>query len=571
MKSEKRKIDLIFRFRHCLAFVTIIIFLLIYGFVSNATQTQTGSTADMDLLTYYGISEPVFFTRDGINAVVNDSSVLNYSVIPSTGATIGSGYYDGTESDAFCFISSVAGNTVDFNNGYHIFASLSYGSCSTMIYDNEGVCYLEIHGSSVNVRSLSPFKFVMRTTNSDGSYVIYEYDNAYSTSFADYTEYNVAVNVGTMFLTDMPINIASSNSSTGYSSGRDYDVRQASNYIDFNYLVNGGSIIPDYPNQVNDDTVLPYAQTGLNYIFGTVEPKFGTPSDMGIFATYDFKLNTYMLTHPEEYTFVMNHKFVINTNYGDKSFYYNRELTIADILYHNDQEFNIMLDYGSFVSNDDMNMKEFLLGFYSFNGNSASSYTDGSVISYGAGNAGQTRTFGGFTAGVREQYFNHVSVCKFYYECYFVWHGAPETTSGKLKGWKDLLSNNNRTTQNDIGTNYYPPSESDIANYPETPSSGNTTNNGGVFNDGDVIIMNGNQPWTPYTLDQVSYGNVKDMFDDIKDFVDSSSSNSFWSVLTSVLKPTSFGGYIPDKIWEYITISVAVICGFAVVRYVLRR
>ena len=567
MKSEKTKIDLIFRFRHCLAFITTLVFLLIYGSVSYAS---TYELSDMTLYEYYGIDSPVFITRDNIVSQLSDPSKLSSNLFPSSGSILQESLFDGTGTKCFKFLSSYNGDTIDFSNCKHLFVLGSNLATSYMIVEGSSPVYVSCYGDSIRTYSFDSYDLYEVNSFSDGSYTVAKYTpSVWNMAWGD--AYIQNVNSNDILITDCPLNISTSDSSSGFSSFNDYNLNNADTYINFNYLVDDGLIVPDAPNQVNDDSVLPYASMGLNYVFGTVEPKFGTPDDMGIFATYDFKLNTYMLTHPEEYTFVMNHKFVFNTNYGDKSFYYNRELTIADILYHNDQEFNIMLDYGSFVSNDNMNMKEFLLGFYTFNGNSSSSYTDGSVISYGAGNAGQTRTFGGFTAGVREQYSNHVSLCKFYYECYFVWHGEPETTSGKLKGWKDLLSNNNRTTQNDIGTNYYPPSESDIANYPETPSNGNTTNNGGVFNDGDVIIMNGSQPWTPYTLDQVSYGNVKDMFDDIKDFVDSSSSNSFWSVLTNVLKPTSFGGYIPDKIWEYITISVAVICGFAVVRYVLRR
>jgi hypothetical protein len=66
-------------------------------------------------------------------------------------------------------------------------------------------------------------------------------------------------------------------------------------------------------------------------------------------------------------------------------------------------------------------------------------------------------------------------------------------------------------------------------------------------------------------LDDADYVNLKNMFGDIKDFVDSTSENSFWGVITKVF------GYIPAAIWGYITITVAAICAFAVARYVLRR
>lgn len=579
MKSKMRESDIIFRFRHCLAFATIILFLLIYGGVAYAQEADVGQeasfTAGSDLWTSLDIPEntrPVVssdsMASDYASTTGGNASNLSYGAYYGLGSYLSDGIFNRT-----CFPTSItiSNTTVSFDDSAYFFncwqASQSWVQSHRV--SGSGRFFLSNNGNYTEavVCSDQPFTvgWVRNYTNAGFARVGIDIVNTQDETSGLY-KYTPFAHDSYVTLTNMPIYLASSDGYSGFSSQSQADFSFDADNYDFNNLVAGDLIIvPTTPEIDDPDAVQPYASTGLNYIFGTVEPKFGTPSDIGIFATYDFKLNTYMLTHPEEYTFVMNHKFVFNTNYGDKTFFYNRELTIADILYHNDQEFNIMLDYGSFVSNDNLNMKEFLLGFYTFNGNTSSSYTDGSVISYGAGNAGQTRTFGGFTAGVREQYNDHVSVCKFYYECYFVWHGEPETTSGKLKGWKDLLSNNNRTTQNDIGTNYYPPSESDQANYPETMQGGNITNNGGVFNDGDVIIYDNDGLWTPYTLDQVSYANVKDMFDDIREFIDSTSENSFWGVISGTFS------YIPAKIWQYITISVAVICGFAVVRYVLRR
>lgn len=384
-------------------------------------------------------------------------------------------------------------------------------------------------------------------------------------------------------LTNLHIYIPSSDAKSGftYFTDQDTDFDFADANYDFNNLIANNEIYnPDAP-EIDPDAPEPYAQYGMNNTFGDVKVQIKSVSQDLITFNYSFGLNPYMLSHLDEYSFVMNYRIFCDPAnefpLDDKNFYIKEERRLDELLSDGDTTYHRSIGIREFLTEENLSLATYLRDIYQAKYNTTQTYLNNSVLTYDVdllyGLDAKTYTFKEFKHVLRPEYYEQINTMKFYYDCYFVWHGEPETTSGHLSGWKDMKSKNSYTTRNDIATNYNPPTEEEQEMYPVQTDNSNsgTTNNGTVFYDGDVIVNTSGGNMTPYTLDQVSYANVKNMLEDIKDFVDSTSDNSFWAVLTRVLKPTSFGGYIPDKIWEYITISVAVICGFAVVRYVLRR
>lgn len=587
MKSKMRESDIIFRFRHCLAFITIVVFLLIYGTVAECAESEVGNggayTVDPDFYSSLGIEEGSTPNLDiSSMQIAYESSGGVWSNLYTTSMVHDNTgrFVDAPYGYKLPTSITVSNTTVNFPSTAYYFSGYAWNSASSQQFFYNFRASGSGHFAIVNQYGVSTQRPIVI---SDQPFVV-----GYTRYMAYFGTINVVglVNVDTLSengfyvydaggvlgcgLTNIPIYCPSSDGKSGYTnySSTSTDFSFSGDNFNFNNLLANDIVIDPNPPQENPDEVQPFSSLGLNFVFGSVDPEFISASDdSGIFAEYNFHLNSYMLTHPDEFTFHMEYDVIATTVIGDGKFEYNRSITVSDILKNNDQTFAHNMRWYDFEDANDYNLGQLLNRIYTNAGNQSSSYTDGAVISYGAGRAGSTRTFGKMTSGVRNLYDNDISSMKFYYTCYFVWHGEPETTSGKLKGWKDLKSANNNTTQNDISNNYYPPSSDVASQYPSNSggSGGNTTNNGGVFNDGDVIIYDNDGLWTPYTLDQVSYANVKDMFDDIREFIDSTSDNSFWGVISRTFS------YIPAKIWQYITITVAVICGFAVVRYVLRR
>lgn len=369
--------------------------------------------------------------------------------------------------------------------------------------------------------------------------------------------------------TNLPVYVCSVDGSTGCTTLGDFAFN--SNLVNCNYLFIGGQFTdPDAPVVDPDDTIN-YSQDGSHYNFGSVDLQFLSGEMPYIPIQYSFNLNTYMLSHLEEYTFHHEYKITVTSNYGDNVFTTSYDTPVGGILLHGDQLYNVTLQTSQFIDSNSLSFDTFLRNVWNSATNGLSSYyTNNSVLSYGKTDPSQTRSFGKFTLGVNENFASDFSTLKIYYKCYFVWHGAQDVQSGKLSGWKSLLSNRSNTTENTISNNLNPPSTDLVNNYPANYGDGGVAYSSPASVN-VVVNNNSGQGWTPFTLGQVDYANVKSMFDDIKEFVDSTSENSFWNVLITVLKPAEQGGYIPSKIWEYITISIAVICGFAVVRYVLRR
>lgn len=362
-------------------------------------------------------------------------------------------------------------------------------------------------------------------------------------------------------ITNMPIYLPSSDGESGYQSFK-FDTTDFSfdnDNFNFNNLTASGAIVdPGAPDETGDSTGMHY-----NYAYATVEFDGYTG---GIYGNYKFSMNNYMLMHPEEYVFRQEYSFDITQVGGKTTFSQVVDTPAEGILAHNDQQYNVSIPFASFLNNG-QSMSTFLAQIYANKAETSPSYyNDDSVISYGVGQPHSgSRSFGKFTLGLRSMFNDIITDMEFKYKCYFVWTGTPESYSGTISGKYNLRTGESEITENTISNNLNPPDEAAQQNY-----GTGFSNSTGYGNNNNVANANANPTINinmdkGLKLDDADYVNLKNMFGDIKDFVDSTSENSFWGVITQVF------GYIPAAIWGYITITVAAICAFAVARYVLRR
>ena len=75
-KPKLRCSDFIFRFRHCLAFITILVFLMIYGFNSYAQWYRNGTISGESVVSYYSMTSPyTLFNSPGFLAFCNQNNI----------------------------------------------------------------------------------------------------------------------------------------------------------------------------------------------------------------------------------------------------------------------------------------------------------------------------------------------------------------------------------------------------------------------------------------------------------------------------------------------------------------
>lgn len=581
MKSKKK-----IRIYSFLTVFLVLSFVLVPSFNAFATSVEnfyyrTFNAPSFSFSSYYQTQSSLTPLSLGSTQIDSIYSVgdTNLGVFCNTGSADSFASVWATEQENILFYSTYTGQTSD---GNYTPLEFDLTTCNHVVfsYSTYGNPYNSAYVFYICPTDSNQFAFVDNYLVSDKPFYIFQqadnqpFGNDYSVFSASANGFycasidSFAYTTSLFFMfSDIDIFLSSVSGGSGFTSfsesSTDFSFSDVNSYVNFNYQKTGGDFIdPNAPLPDPDETSI-ISPDGLNYVYGTVEVQFSGAENGFILATYDFKLNPYMLAHPEEYSFHMDHTIKLLTTSGDDSFLESVDINISDILAHNDQVYNRSIPFSSLLNNNDQSLTWFLReSVWNSIGLNTQYYNNGSVLSYGRGTPSGSRTFGKFTLGVSEPFINLIESAKFYYSCYFVWHGSPETRSGKLSGWKDLISKNNRTTENSISNNAYPPSDNLNNNYPSIGSGGTS---GGTSGGNVNVVVNNGSGFTPFTLDDVSYANVKSMFNDIKDFVDSTSENSFWAVLKRTFD------YLPDAIWTYIIISVAVICGFSVARYVLRR
>lgn len=480
----------------------------------------------------------------------NAEEVLNNYKFPVSVVFNGDTFMSALSAPRIWTRDTLSGN--NYYNSYAVsgsgsFALVNVNGINYLVSDSEFSIFLYITGGYTGFAV--PDSGVSVSTVDPSGFYIYTFNSSYGSEAVNFT--------------NLPFYIGTLDKSTGFTDFSDFSF--SGNNLNCNYpFISGDYTDPNAP-VIDPDEVVNISPDGLYYVYGSVDASFSDAAAGYFLGQYSMRMNPYMLSHAEEYTFHYEHKIQILSNFGDDTFSEFGDVSVADILAGGDQIYNRSIGFRGLLNSDNKTLYEFLLNdIWQGVGQQPQYYRDDSVISYGRSSPSSVRTFGKFTLGPTEPFVPVIDGMKFYYKCYFVWHGQPETRSGVLSGWKDMLTKNNRTTENSISNNAYPPPEDLNNNYPST--SGGSPGSSSSASGGNVnVVLNYGSGLTPFTLDSVSYANVKSMFNDIKDFVDSTSENSFWAVLKKTF------GYLPEQIWTYIIISVAVICGFSVARYVLRR
>ena len=396
-----------------------------------------------------------------------------------------------------------------------------------------------------------------------------------------------------LLFTDMNIYSSSISGGSGFTSfsttSTDFSFNDISSYYNFNYLKTGGEFIdpnapltpdPEPDNFAND-------KYHLNFVNNTY---YGGDGVSAFYHTNNFSFNEYMLLNPSNYKIHFNYVVTAKTETGSAvQFEYSPDdIQLAYFLgqsRRNNGRSVLIVNLNSDWFTDEFNhsLTSYLKGVvHAVDGTNTSTASPDTI--FGTSPVVDIDPLFGFVTNENTQkYLPHVlnrfvgssqipdGLSTFQIKGYVSIYTANDSNyeSYEYEDFYNFLTREGTVTSTDnVNPPYTEEGQTPSVVTPESPSSGGNNYASGSVNPTINVTVNSggnNVPWTPFTLDQVSYANVKTMFNDIKDFVDSTSENSFWAVLQKTF------GYIPQQIWNYIIISVAVICGFSVVRYVLRR
>ncbi len=471
-------------------------------------------------------------------------------------------FEDTSSRGAFVPVSVSAGGVTQtdaLGAGYYV-CSYAPGTASSQQYvynyrfSGAGKMFLICDGDYVGVVSDQPIYYiwtrsmayfgkvvtvcngVMDSPNANGLYLCYA-------GFSSYAE---------VFFTDMPINIASSDGASGFTGLSDYDIN--GDNVNFNNLLRDNVVVdPNVPAE--DDSVI--SQAGLNYNFGYANVHFEQGSDNStILARWNLNINEYMRLHPYDFAFCSEYKIKLQTASGVKEFSTSFEPTINDVLLHGDQNYLCNMNFNN-MNDGNESLQLYLKELFGQSANS-SLYTDGSVISYGVTNPNAgTRSFGGFTLGVKQYFDNIILGATFEYDGYFKFLGNPITESGHISGTYNLKTGETKVTKDDITTNFNPPADNTngLGNY--SGSSGVQYGSGSAIatiSSGAIQISNtfGNLPGFQISnQDWNEYGNlVETMNKDMLSIVSDDGVSGFFGAVKNAY--TVF----PEKIWALIGIGI---------------
>lgn len=255
-KPKLRCSDFIFRFRHCLAFITILVFIFTYGMVAYCAQT--GSYVTYDLITYYSIQDNAIPL--GYDVVFQRASLDGFDTTKITASPSGvyandlPAFMNGTSATKFYVVDSIADDstqiTYDFSSArYHVFykSATSSNTFSYAMYGDGNFALLGIASNNFVVVSDAPFVFGRyQDWGSGGSY----WANQVATPLANglYVQSDTYMQIG---FTDMPYYLPTSDSSSGWSSysTSSTDFSFDSDNYDFNYALTGDLIVnPNAPS-----------------------------------------------------------------------------------------------------------------------------------------------------------------------------------------------------------------------------------------------------------------------------------------------------------------------------------
>lgn len=402
-----------------------------------------------------------------------------------------------------------------------------------------------------------------------------------------------------ILLTDLSIfwSTQSGNSgftSSGFSGGTaDFDFANVSSYYDFNLPKTSGDFTdPNAPEPEPEQTLARYY---LNFADTT---SYTGNSFNAVYHNHSLNLNEYTMQFPQQFELGFDYIVYLDTPYfgGTRVYRYAPEnkVQIAYLLGQckrlgTGTKLSVPLNFDNFICTADGNTLSFDLRSIYHNQFSTvmsaiqvDDLLDSSAISYGGQSLGTgSRSFGGFQIGNFTSISDGIDKIKTAI--------ASSFRQFKIVGYVSLYDKSD--------SNYHSYSYHDFHDFLTGEEGALDTNNtiapyerpeglneaqivessgGGVVSGGSnnvtVTVQGGAgsgaqlvKVWTPFTLSEVSYANTHGMFQDILEFMDASSENGFLPVVKQVFS------FLPDTIWTYLTISIACICGFAIVRFALKR
>lgn len=582
MSKQKRLFKNLIEYRFLFAFLTVVIFLLVYGSVALAAEGNIGqngndATIETDLGDFFSTTNP--------QDMIVDPSRRQTAYSSETGGNFSNVNINGFWNRVYNYINrativrsvTVNGETINFDDSSYFL--MAYMSINSNVYsisiDSPG------HVMITNADNRTALAIVSDQPMSIGYVINYTSTGTFSTvgsgifNQPDENGFYKWVLTGTDFYciaTNAPVYLPSTDGKSGYVQQNLSDFSFDNDNFNFNNLLVDGIVIEpsggDDPFE-NDKYYLNFYDTSF----------YGGGALTSFFHVNNFNFNQHILQNPINYRIRFDYRAEVS--YNGNNYVYTYSPSDLQLSYFLGQVNRI-------GSGNKIAVPLSSDWFFDGNGHTLSSMLKGTVYDV----EGTTSSFSSpndilesdsevvldpiFLFRLDEYVKKELpKVNRSYTFDKFMIYGSvtlytDSDSSYESFSYRDSYNFLNGNTSVESTDNVNPPYTDEFLPpstiNPENQTNSVTYGSGSVNPTINVTVNNsGNGGFVPFQLSEVSYANVKGMLDDILDFVDSTSENSFWAVLARTFS------FIPAKIWEYITITIAVICGFAIVRYVLRR
>lgn len=330
MKQDKKKQELkwskiLFRYRHCLAFLTTIVFLFVYG-MSAWADTFTGTDLSTNLndwyhmnSTYYGLDKTAVLDHAFADGFDTSKITTSWSALASNQQNF-AGYFDNTLSYSLVVVDGITNSTagIDYEfsgvqyHAYMCFSSDSTNSVSIALLGTGNFAYVFWNNHNWVV-SDAPFTAgIHQKYPSGGNYNIVNVTTASANGLYMLTNYD---GFRTIFV-DMPIYVPSSDGSSGFTTftASTTDFSFSDENYDFNYILKEDLVVnpnapSNIPTVVNPNSKY-YMNAGLNtYFYGNSLHNFN--------IGYNWTGNNYLDLHPEQFN--VHTDLRVTFGYGSRS------------------------------------------------------------------------------------------------------------------------------------------------------------------------------------------------------------------------------------------------------------
>ena len=329
-KTMKMKVcDFIYTFRHCLAFLTILCFILFYGIASYAWSSVT--------LYYTAFGNPttfdVYYSTSGSVAPLIYSNMKNAytgsDIIPNNFANTASGAsfaqtWSNVQANIPVYSTLTAQNTsyenlnFDLSTAKHVFYDFTYYGDPT---NNTGVFYIyqDTQGDIAFVNdylvSTVPF-YIFQAENGQPYGNIWYQDVASSRGFYECAITDFMYLTSYAFMnTDIPIYLSSTSGGTGFTSLSDFSF--SGNNINFNTSITDGSMVdPNAPE--------PEVESDAKYNLTFRDATYYTGSGLNRFwHNNNFTFTEYQINNPTYYRLRFSYRVDFSNNLGlDSQYFY---------------------------------------------------------------------------------------------------------------------------------------------------------------------------------------------------------------------------------------------------------